>query len=86
MTARGPDIEFLGMGFDSSGYQAVLVELIARPAEAPFAYLVTPNVDHIVRLHDNALAEGRSLWDAYKGATWRTCDSRSPNGAGCPCP
>lgn len=45
--------------------------LAARPAEAPFGYVVTPNADHLVRLaRDPALAA------VYREALLRLLDSR----------
>lgn len=41
-----------------------------RPAEAPFEYLVTPNVDHVVRSHRVGLR------DLYDNAWASVCDSR----------
>lgn len=50
-----------------------VVSLIAeRPAEAEFAYIVTPNVDHVVRVHrENA----QFSW-LYRKAWLSVCDSR----------
>jgi N-acetylglucosaminyldiphosphoundecaprenol N-acetyl-beta-D-mannosaminyltransferase len=75
--SREPEsVEFLGLNFDASGPETVLARLIERPADQPFAYLVTPNVDHMVRLHDDQ-TEGRDdIWRAYEEAAWRSCDSR----------
>ncbi|HEV7263786.1 MAG TPA: WecB/TagA/CpsF family glycosyltransferase [Falsiroseomonas sp.] len=46
--------------------------LAARPAEAPFAYLVTPNADHLVRL----AREPERYRPLYREAAWRLLDSR----------
>jgi N-acetylglucosaminyldiphosphoundecaprenol N-acetyl-beta-D-mannosaminyltransferase len=66
-------VPFLGLSFldlDAAG-------VAARPADAPFAYLVTPNADHFVRL-------GRSpaLLPLYEKASWRCLDSRAVAHAG----
>jgi len=45
--------------------------LAQRPAGAPFRYVVTPNADHLVRLHRRP-----ELWPVYQGATLRLLDSR----------
>lgn len=63
---------FLGLDLLDAGPQAVAALLAARPAEAPFAYLVTPNADHFVRL-----ARERALRPLYEQAAWRTLDSRA---------
>lgn len=43
-----------------------------RKADAPFAYLVTPNADHLVRL----AREPDRYGPLYRGAAWRLLDSR----------
>lgn len=46
--------------------------LAARPAEAPFAYVVTPNADHFIRLEHSE----PGLRPVYEGAWLSVCDSR----------
>jgi len=67
---------FLGLDYDLLPLDAVVSRLGARPADAPFAYLVTPNVDHVVRLHDDTPDDREAIWAAYRAAEWCTCDSR----------
>lgn len=50
---------------------ADVVELLIHSPRSPFSYLVTPNVDHIVRLGDRP--ELRRL---YRSAAFCLCDSR----------
>lgn len=69
-------IGYLGLDFDPLTLDAVVAALDARPPDARFAYLVTPNVDHIVRLHALPDADRDRVWDAYRQADWCTCDSR----------
>jgi exopolysaccharide biosynthesis WecB/TagA/CpsF family protein len=64
--------ELLGLGFDDLGPDAALAMLASRPAEAPFAYLVTPNADHLVRLARDPARYG----PLYRDAAWRLLDSR----------
>lgn len=71
---RGPvrSVEFLGVTFTPMPADT----LQARVAEAggdgaPFRYLVTPNVDHLVRL-----AGDPTLQPLYDGAWANVCDSR----------
>ncbi|WP_237216205.1 WecB/TagA/CpsF family glycosyltransferase, partial [Falsiroseomonas oryziterrae] len=64
--------ELLGLEFEDRDADAVLGMLAARGAEAPFAYLVTPNADHLVRL---AREPGR-YGPLYRDAAWRLLDSR----------
>jgi len=67
-------MDYLGLSFDPLDEDAVAALLRHRPAAAPFAYLVTPNVDHVVRLSKRP-ADGEE-WRAYRDAAWRLCDSR----------
>ncbi len=66
---------FLGIRFDNIGLPKMLESLASRGAEAPFAYLVTPNVDHVVRLHGRQ-PEIPELLESYRAASWCLCDSR----------
>lgn len=69
-------IRFLGLEFDALDAGQVLTLLNARPASAPFAYWVTPNVDHVVRLHEERSADREAVWAAYRDAPLCSCDSR----------
>lgn len=66
-------VEFLGVRFDRLGQEQLLSELGRASAKTPFGYVVTPNVDHLVRLHRDNDAE---LWAIYDRAKYCTCDSR----------
>ena len=68
---RVPARPLLGLGFADLNLDAVLALLAARPAAAPFAYVVTPNADHLVRL-----ARDPALAPLYAGAALRLLDSR----------
>jgi len=68
----GNKIEFLRITFDMLNCDQVKSWLSARVSSNRFQYVITPNVDHIVRLQ-NASAEIRS---AYDGASICLCDSR----------
>lgn len=69
-------LPFLGLEF-AVAPAATWRDLLLRPAEPPdagpaaFAYLVTPNVDHIVQLNKRP-----DLIPAYSQARWHVCDSR----------
>ena len=65
-------IRLLGLDFDEMEQAAALALLAARPAGAPFAYLVTPNADHLVRLARDPARYG----PLYRDAAWRLLDSR----------
>lgn len=69
MTAR---TEFLGTEFDLLGFDAAVAWLAARDAGSPYGYVVTPNVDHMVRLADAPPA----VTSAYRDAALCLCDSR----------
>jgi N-acetylglucosaminyldiphosphoundecaprenol N-acetyl-beta-D-mannosaminyltransferase len=43
-------IELLGLEFDDMDVDTVVAQLLARPPDAPFGYVVTPNADHFARL------------------------------------
>lgn len=62
----------LGLDFADLDGDAALAVLAARPADAPFAYLVTPNADHLVRLARDPARYG----PLYREAAWRLLDSR----------
>lgn len=67
-------VRFLDLDFDAAGTDEVIARLKAASAESPFSYIVTPNVDHMVRL--NLRDAPASLRDAYRSATLCLCDSR----------
>ncbi|MBI1265331.1 MAG: WecB/TagA/CpsF family glycosyltransferase [Alphaproteobacteria bacterium] len=62
---------FLNTAFDRIGFDTALERIARRAPGAPFAFVVTPNVDHLVRMkHDRALAP------LYAQAWLTVCDSR----------
>lgn len=67
-------IPFVGVGFDPLTMEDVLARLSAVTAASPYGYVVTPNVDHVVRLDDPA--EASELKPLYDGADLSLCDSR----------
>jgi exopolysaccharide biosynthesis WecB/TagA/CpsF family protein len=68
--------EFVGVRFDCLATPAVVRHLRDASAEADFRYVVTPNVDHIVRLHRSSDNERALIARAYEYATLCVCDSR----------
>ena len=66
-----PTQQLLGLDFAALDLDRVLRHLLARPAAAPFGYVVTPNADHLVRL-----AREPGLCHVYAGAELRLLDSR----------
>jgi N-acetylglucosaminyldiphosphoundecaprenol N-acetyl-beta-D-mannosaminyltransferase len=67
--------EFLNVGFDRFYMEQVLTRLSRVSAAVPFAYVVTPNVDHLVRLNENH-GDERDLGFLYAGAELCLCDSK----------
>jgi exopolysaccharide biosynthesis WecB/TagA/CpsF family protein len=67
-------VAFLDMLFDPLMGDQVIADLRSRTPDMPFRYVVTPNVDHVVRLSrlDPAGPERK----AYADAGWCLCDSR----------
>jgi len=70
-TADWPSVRLLGLEFADLGAVAAAEYLAARPASAPFGYVVTPNADHLVRLARNPALQG-----AYQRALLCLLDSR----------
>lgn len=65
---------FLGIAFDQLDMTATEAWLADRAPGAPFAFIVTPNVDHVVKL--DAAPPDAELREAYAAAALRLCDSR----------
>lgn len=65
---------FLDVAFDTFSEDALVARLQSVSAKGPYEFLVTPNVDHVVRLHnrDTALP---TLGDIYRQANYCLCDS-----------
>lgn len=66
--------EFLGVEFDRLTQRQVIDFLHKVTPDSPFGYIVTPNVDHMVRLHDGETEAGIAA--AYADADLCVCDSR----------
>lgn len=75
VTRPAREVEFLGIRFDVVDHQSALAWVAELSRKPSFAYVVTPNVDHVVRLHE-VRAVDQALWDAYRGADAAICDSR----------
>jgi exopolysaccharide biosynthesis WecB/TagA/CpsF family protein len=68
-----PPIDFLSVRFDPLPQAAVLEEAVRMAASEKFHYVVTPNVDHVVKLHADGCSE---IEAAYRQASLRVCDSQ----------
>ena len=66
---------FLDVEFDVEPADQLVSRIGAVSSETPFQFLVTPNVDHIVRLHRRG-SELPGLDDVYDRADYCICDSR----------
>lgn len=74
---RPPAIEFLGVRFSTCDAQGAAEWVAAHSGRAPFAYLVTPNVDHVVMLHDANAGPWREAYrEAVAAADLTINDSR----------
>lgn len=65
------NVRFLGLDFATQEMAEVLRLVAGRPPGAPFAYVTTPNADHLVRL-----ARNPGLAPLYEAAWLRLLDSR----------
>ena len=71
--AIDPDkTDFLDFAFDRKTIDDVIGDIISRRPDAPFEYIVTPNVDHVVRMH----RDRPDLPRVYRRAWMTLCDSR----------
>lgn len=71
LAAGSAPVRLLGVEFAGLRPDEVLERLAARPASSPFAYVVTPNADHLVRLSSRP-----ELGRLYEAAALRLLDSR----------
>lgn len=65
---------FLGLEFDSFDQTAAVQAILELSRSDGFHYVVTPNVDHVVRLHSGVA--DKALWQSYRNASLCLCDSR----------
>lgn len=66
---------FLDVAFDVLPRDRLASRIEAVSSDSTFQYLVTPNVDHLVRLHQRG-ANVPGLAEAYRNADFCVCDSR----------
>lgn len=64
--------EFFDFAFSQRDQAQLLADIERRPTDAAFAYIVTPNVDHVVRIQ----RKRSDLWPIYRNAWITLCDSR----------
>ena len=68
-------IAFIDVGYDRLSFADLVRRLEQVTAETPYGYLVTPNVDHVVRI-DKSGSSLPQLRDVYANADLCVCDSR----------
>ena len=69
--------EFLGIDFSAISHDEVVSALARVEPETSYFYVVTPNVDHVVRLAgEQERGDPLHLTSVYKNAGLRLCDSR----------
>ena len=80
LTPRTPPgtVPLLGVTFHDTPLEDMTAALLARPPGAPFAYVVTPNADHIVRLK-----RVPELLPVYRAAHYCLLDSQFIARAAC---
>jgi exopolysaccharide biosynthesis WecB/TagA/CpsF family protein len=66
---------FLDVGFDVLPLDALVSRVAGVSADSKYQYLVTPNVDHMVRLHKQG-EQIPELAEAYRDADLCVCDSK----------
>lgn len=77
MRTEASTTEFLGIEFANLTYETVIAKLDRLSEQGRFSYVVTPNVDHVVMLHDGKDYSAKvQLHEAYRSAAIRLCDSR----------
>jgi N-acetylglucosaminyldiphosphoundecaprenol N-acetyl-beta-D-mannosaminyltransferase len=70
-------LDFLGLDFADIGYEETEAAVLQWANAPRFRYVITPNVDHMVRLYADAPKNVLDdLWAAYREADLRVCDSR----------
>jgi len=67
--------EFLDVEFDVLSVEELISRISETRSDGPYRYLVTPNVDHLVRLHRNGAGLG-DLAGIYRDADFCVCDSK----------
>ena len=69
--SKPPHREFLGLPFGILNLDQT-AELIVERCEGPYSYVVTPNVAHVVKVHEDP----DRLFPVYRGAWLSLCDSQ----------
>ena len=76
-SASGPTVEFLNLHFTNLTDEEILIKIRELADHDQFSYVITPNVDHIVKLNQPPFCDpAHSIHQAYADAALRVCDSR----------
>ena len=75
-----PSCAFLDLRFDVASEEAFLARIAELAHADEFSFVATPNVDHMIRLHQEADPASSPLWAAYRQASLTICDSRILSG------
>ncbi len=68
---------FLDLEFSALSFNEVMAAVADRAKQSSFSYIVTPNVDHVVKLRANLTGKvALAFAKAYDAAALRLCDSR----------
>lgn len=71
------EINFLGLPIAAMNFDEVVDDVLVRAKADTFSYIVTPNVDHVVRLDRlRNDVDGSEFSQAYSAAALVLCDSR----------
>lgn len=76
MTKALATCDFLGLHFDVADEPTFLRCILELARADAFSFVATPNVDHMIRLHEDADPATSPLWTAYRQARLTICDSR----------
>jgi N-acetylglucosaminyldiphosphoundecaprenol N-acetyl-beta-D-mannosaminyltransferase len=76
-SAASQTIAFLGLDFANLDLGSALTHTVNLSQKSDFTFIVTPNVDHVVKLNNNPpTALTLAYRSAYDAADLRLCDSR----------
>jgi len=77
MAAHLPTTSFLGLDFINASYSEIAAELDRLSRSGRFAYVATPNVDHVVMMHTDPQSDTVTRFrSAADHAALLLCDSR----------
>ncbi|MBY6218111.1 WecB/TagA/CpsF family glycosyltransferase [Qipengyuania aquimaris] len=76
MRIEGDIQRFLGVDFATVGLERAAAEIECLSRRESFSFVVTPNVDHVVLLHEGESEKAAKFRQACDAACIRLCDSR----------